>query len=105
MPEAYNERVKCQFLILAPNPPIAEEFWEIGMSEQGMDAGETQEEGMRRALRAGGSGRRPPQVMQGQHEDTAEGVGKRGLENPRISTTFWCRQVQVITGSKRRPCP
>jgi len=30
-----------------PNPSIAEEFWGIGMSQQGLDAQETAFEGMR----------------------------------------------------------
>jgi hypothetical protein len=36
---------------LCPNPPIAEEFWGIWISQRGIDAEETPWEGMRVPLR------------------------------------------------------
>ena len=49
-----------------PNPLIADEPLGFWMSQQGIWAEETPLEGMRRAMRAGVRGRRPPQVVQGQ---------------------------------------
>ena len=62
---SYDDKptVNSQDELTVPNPPIAEEFWGIWMSQQGIDAEETPWEGMRSAITVGVIGRRPPPVM------------------------------------------
>jgi hypothetical protein len=77
-----------QFERQLPNPPIAEEFWGMGRSQQGIGAEEALWEGMRGPLRlelwAGGRLR----LGDVQAEDTPVRFSPRGLENPLITMTF-----------------
>jgi hypothetical protein len=77
-----------QFERQVPNPPIAEEFWGMGRSQQGIGAEEALWEGMRGPLRlelwAGGRLR----LGDVQAEDTPVRFSPRGLENPLITMTF-----------------
>ncbi|HWJ19011.1 MAG TPA: hypothetical protein VNR65_09830, partial [Geobacterales bacterium] len=49
-----------------PNPPITEERLGFRITQQGICVEKTPLGGMRRAMRVGVSGRKPPQVVQGQ---------------------------------------